>query len=640
MLKKIISTTWRYILPIIGFALVLLVSFAFQRFFDFRLDLTSLIIVLMIATAWFLGIGPGLLVAVIFEVTIDYFTPPELTTKALFITINRMVLFTSVVWFASSRRNAEKKLREQRELLQVTISSIGDAVIATDIKSDISFINPTAEALTGWTMTEAVGKSLKEVFAVVGEDTRQTIESPFSAVIEKGAVVGLANHTALIARNGNEIPIENSGAPIRDADGKIVGVIVVFRDVSERRQVEKEREQLLKREQAARSDAEATSRLKDEFLATVSHELRTPLSAILGWSAMLKRGNLGEEIVHKALGTIERNAKAQSEIINDILDVSRIITGKLKINSQPTDIARMIREAVETLRPAAIAKAITLTVTLDEIKGAVIGDADRLQQVVWNLVSNAIKFTSENGHIEINLKQVNSRVELRISDSGIGINEKFLPYVFERFRQHDSSITREQGGLGLGLSIVRHLVELHGGTVAAESAGEGKGSIFTVRLPLADKGDELALTDGNSANAPTLIKETSTDAPDLRGLRVLVVDDDTDTLEVLRVVLKQFGAKVRIAVSTADALEVFLEWKPDVLISDLAMPVEDGYALIGKIRALSPEQGGGIPAAALTAYVGEKDRLKALACGYQIHIAKPIDPMILASAVAAMKNRT
>ena len=636
MLKKIISIAWRYVLPVAVFALILLFTTLVQRLTGFSLDLTSLIIVLMIATAWYLGIGPGLLIAVIFELTLDYFSPSAYTGKALFITINRMVLFTSLVVFASSRRNAEKHLREQRELLQVTLASIDDAVIAADIDGKINFINPTAETLTGWTIEEAKGKPLDEVFQIVNEETRQSVDSPFSTVRRDGRAVGLANHTVLISKDGREIPIENSGAPIKDTEGEIVGVIIVFHDISKRRQREREREQLIKREQTARNEAETASRLKDEFLTTVSHELRTPMSAILGWSSILTKGQIDEKTIRKALVVIERNARAQAEIINDILDVSRIVTGKMQINSQPVEIAAIIRQAIETVRPAAIAKSVALTLSLVKIEGTIIGDSERLRQVVWNLVSNAVKFTPENGHVEISLKQADSCAEITVSDNGAGIDAEFLPYVFERFRQKDASSTREQGGLGLGLAIARNLIELHGGTIEATSEGVSKGATFTLRLPLSEKATELVSPNKDSLKESNAI---SADAPDIRGLRLLIVDDDNDTLEILRVVLKQYGAQVRIAVSSADALEVFHEWQPDVLISDIGMPFEDGYALISKIRSLPPERGGNIPAAALTAYVTEKDRHKALSAGYQIHIPKPVDPTAIAAAVAEIKKK-
>jgi PAS domain S-box-containing protein len=638
--KKILSAVGRYGLPVVAFALILLLSTAFQRLFSFGFDLTLLIILLLIATAWYVGRGPGLLVAFVFEATLDYFSTAPYTAKSLVITFNRLALFVSIVLFASSRRKAEKRLREQHELLEVTLASIGDAVIATDIEGKVNFINPTAEALTGWTMAEAVHKPIHEIFPIINEDTRAAVESPFTAVIEKGAVVGLANHTALINRDGREIPVEDSGAPIRDTDGQIIGVIIVFHDVSERRRVEKERARLLQSEQSARAEAEAAGRLKDEFLATVSHELRTPLSAILGWAAMLKSGAMNEETLRNALEVIERNARAQAEIIDDILDVSRIITGKLRIDSNAVELAPLIRHAVETLRPAALAKSIRLEASLDENGAFVVGDSDRLQQIIWNLVSNAIKFTPAGGDIEIRLEQVDSHAEIKISDNGAGISREFLPFVFERFRQNDASTTRAHGGLGLGLAIVRHLVEMHGGTVTAESRGEGKGSTFTVRLPLTGKHQVTALPAEESPAETRERKKTFAAATDLSGLRVLVVDDDADTLEMLHIVLKKYGAAVQTAASSADALAVFRQWKPDVLISDLGMPVEDGFTFIAKIRALSPAEGGNTPAAALTAYVAEKDRLEALAAGFQIHISKPIDPATLAATVAEMGRKT
>jgi PAS domain S-box-containing protein len=367
----------------------------------------------------------------------------------------------------------------------VTLKSIGDAVIATDVNGKINFVNPTAERILGWSQSEAITQRMDEVFRVINENTREPVEGPFSAIKRKGSIVGLANHTLLLTRDGREVPIEDSGAPITDSSGNIIGVIVVFHDVSERRRAEQERERLLESERSARHQAEISDRLKDEFLATVSHELRTPLNAILGWSAMINLGTLDPDMIKNALGIIERNAKAQAEIISDILDVSRIINGKLCVVSHPLEMGPIVRSAVDTLTVAAAAKKITLAVSLDADERFVAGDPDRLQQVVWNLVSNAIKFTPQNGRIDITLSSVNSHLELKVADNGIGIDPKILPFVFERFRQADSSMTRHHGGLGLGLAIVRHLVELHGGTVSAESSGAGQGAAFTVRLPVA-----------------------------------------------------------------------------------------------------------------------------------------------------------
>jgi PAS domain S-box-containing protein len=534
--------------------------------------------------------------------------------------------------FASSRRNAEKKLREQHELLLVTLESIGDAVIATDAEGRINFINATAENLTGWKIRDAAGKSLEEVFYIVNETTREPVESPFTAIKRDGVVVGLANHTTLITKDKKEIPIEDSGAPIRDENGDVIGAILVFHDITERRAAEREREILLRSEQIARSEAESANRLKDEFLATVSHELRTPLNTILGWASMLNRGAMTEESVQNALNIIERNAKAQADIISDILDVSRIITGKLQIHSQAVELARIVRAAIETLQSAADAKALNLAVSLDESETFVIGDPDRLLQIVWNLISNAIKFTPSSGRIEIRLERRGSNVELEVSDNGIGISGEFLPFVFERFRQADASTTRSDSGLGLGLAIVRHLIELHGGTVRAESEGENYGAVFTVTLPLALARDGAGVQTQSTINI-------SPDNPDLSGLRVLIVDDDADTLEILALMLSQYGAEVRTSDSSASAFETLLEWKPSVIVSDIGMPSEDGYTLIGKIRELSPEKGGNIPAAALTAYVSEGDRLQALAAGFQTHISKPVEPIFLAETVAELARQ-
>jgi PAS domain S-box-containing protein len=485
MAREIRSTVLRYGLALGSFALILLASFGMERLLPFRFDLTSMIIVAMIASAWYLGMGPGLLLAIALELTLDYFTPPQFTLRSAVIIFNRMVLFTSVVWFATSRRNAEKQLRQQREWFHVSLSSIGDAVIATDLNGSVNFINPTAEALTGWTISEALNRPLDDVFHIINEEKRQPVESPFSAVKREGVIVGLANHTILINKDGREIPIEDSGAPIRDSDANIIGVIVVFHDVSERRRAEQEREQLLKREQAARSEAETANRLKDEFLATVSHELRTPLTSIMGYAEMMRAGRLDDGDTGHAVEIIARSARAQAEIIDGILDVSRIIMGKFQIDAQPVELAPIIRAAIDTLHPAVSAKAITLTVSLDQDAGPVTGDPARLQQIIWNLISNAIKFTPKGGRVEVRLERVDAHLEVRVTDSGIGIDEQFLPFIFERFRQADSSMTRAHGGLGLGLAIVRHLVELHGGTVEAKSGGQGQGAMFTVRLPAA-----------------------------------------------------------------------------------------------------------------------------------------------------------
>ncbi|MFL6214225.1 MAG: ATP-binding protein [Blastocatellia bacterium] len=380
--------------------------------------------------------------------------------------------------------------------------------------------------------------------------------------------------------------------------------------------------------------AEAASQLKDEFLATVSHELRTPLNAILGWADILRRKQPDDALFSNGLDAMARNARAQAQIINDILDVSRIITGKLRIEPKPLALAPLIAAAIETVRPAAAAKDVTLVATLGEQVGLVTGDGGRLQQVVWNLVSNAIKFTPRGGRVEVQLAQVDSDVEMIVRDSGKGIRPDFLPHVFERFRQQDGSTTRQYGGLGLGLAIVRHLIEMHGGTVSAASEGEGRGAIFIVRLPVtaaASKAFQAAAphTDSSRRKSP---------APNLSGVRVLLVDDDADARDMLKVMLTEAGATVRTTGTALTAFEVVSAWRPDVLISDIAMPEEDGYSLIRKVRALPVEQGGQTPALALTAYARGEDRARALDAGFQIYLAKPVEAADLLAAVASLAD--
>ena len=385
-------------------------------------------------------------------------------------------------------------------------------------------------------------------------------------------------------------------------------------------------------------EAQAANRTKDEFLATVSHELRTPLNAILGWAQLLRGGNLEEGELERALETIERNARAQAQLIEDLLDISRIITGKLRLDVRPIELAGVIEAAVDSVRPAADAKGIRFQVVLDPRAGPVSGDANRLQQVVWNLLVNAIKFTPRDGRVGVNLARVNSHVEITVSDTGEGIEPTLLPHIFDRFRQADASTTRRHGGLGLGLSIVRHLVELHGGTVHAESGGAGQGSLFTVKLPLAvvRKGDE------------TRVHPTADDRVDvglgtaqLDGVRVLVVDDEPDARDLLSHLLRRCRADVEAVASAADALAAIRRKRPDVLLSDIGMPGEDGYMLIQQVRALEEETGlGRIPAVALTAFARAEDRRRALMAGFQMHVPKPVEAAELTAVVANLAGRT
>lgn len=425
--------------------------------------------------------------------------------------------------------------------------------------------------------------------------------------------------------------------PMRDQNGDIVKWFGTCVDIHEQKLVIEERDRLLASEQLARTQAETSNRLKDEFLAVVSHELRSPLNAMLGWVQMLRTGRLNETMTAKALETIERNARAQTQLIEDLLDVSRIITGKLRLNVRSLQLAPIIEAAIDTARPAADAKEIRLQSVLDPAAGPISGDSERLQQIVWNLLSNAIKFTPKKGRVHIRLERINSHVEITLSDTGIGIKPEFLPCVFERFRQADSSSTRSYSGLGLGLAIVRHLVELHGGTVSVDSPGEGQGSTFTVMLPVIPV---VRLKTEEERVHPTVSKGVPFDSPPaLNNLRVLVVDDEVDTRDFITTALVDCGAQVKAVASAMEALPAIQQWQPNVLVSDIGMPLEDGYSLIRKVRLLPPHQGGRIPAAALTAYARAEDRTRALQCGFQIHLPKPVEPAELVTVVASLAQR-
>ena len=400
----------------------------------------------------------------------------------------------------------------------------------------------------------------------------------------------------------------------------------------------KEREELLAREQKARHEAEIASRMKDEFLGLLSHELRTPLNAIVGWTRMLNTGELDEATFARAVETIDRNAKLQARLIDDMLDVSRIISGKLRLDAQPVDLTAVINSAVDTLRPAADAKEIRIYVVLDFGAGMVLGDPVRLQQIVWNLLSNAIKFTPKQGSVQVSLQRVNSHVEVTVSDTGIGIDEAFLPYVFDRFRQADSTSSKQYGGLGLGLAIVRHLVEMHGGTVEAANRNERQGAVFSFKLPVMVVRQQNISEAGKDSRVHPAFSEGSPFEcpPELNGIKILAVDDEPDARELLTTILEQCGAHVKTCGSVKDALTALKDFQPDVLISDIGMPGEDGYSLIRKIRVM--EEGGArrLPAVALTAFARVEDRLKAFSAGYNMHVPKPVEPIELALVVASL----
>ncbi|HEV8483029.1 MAG TPA: response regulator [Blastocatellia bacterium] len=428
----------------------------------------------------------------------------------------------------------------------------------------------------------------------------------------------------------------NEGIPRFSADGRFAGYIGSCIDITERKRAEADREELLGKEQRAREDAQAANRAKDEFLAVVSHELRAPLNAMLGWARILRSTRIDEATTAHAIEIIERSARTQSKLIEDLLDTARIVSGKLRLDIQPVDLTAVIEDAVEVLHPAAQAKGIPIQMTLDGGREVITGDPDRLQQIVWNILSNAIKFTPHGGTVEVRLQRADPHVRVTVSDNGKGIGVEYLPYIFDRFRQVDSSSTRRHGGLGLGLSLVRHLVELHGGTVYAESPGEGQGATFTVNLPL--RAVRVVPADGESFGYGP-----PGGAWALDGVWVLVVDDEADARELVTTLLEQHGASVTAVASAAEALAALTDGeadrKPDVLVSDISMPDVDGYALIRRVRELAPSEGAGIPAIALTAYGRSIDRIRALSAGFQMHMPKPVEPAELITIVASLTGR-
>ena len=433
--------------------------------------------------------------------------------------------------------------------------------------------------------------------------------------------------------------IEFFSPEIREPDEELLrlvaGIGAQIGQFTQRRRAEEDRAELLERERAARADAEKANRLKDEFLATLSHELRTPLNAVIGWSRMLGSGRLDRQSSKHALEVIERNAWAQRQIIEDILDVSRVITGKLHLNLSPVDLVAVVDAALDAVRPAMEAKQIQIETLIDASLRVVSGDADRLQQVVWNILSNAAKFTPQGGKVEISVNQSSTHVHIQVKDTGPGIEAAFLPYVFERFRQADGSTTRMHGGLGLGLAIVRHLVELHGGTIAVDNREEGCGAVFTIRLPL-PSGE---LRPEALAAAESAAKENQSEPVSLEGLEILIVDDETDALDLISVELAQHGAKVTGVSNATDALKAIEEHRFDLLVCDIGMPEIDGYELIRRIRKQELGKDKRIPAVALTAYARVQDRMQAIVAGYSTHIAKPVDANELVTIVASLAGR-
>lgn len=523
----------------------------------------------------------------------------------------------------TDRRRAE----ENRLLLSAIVESSQDAIIGFTLYGTIVSWNTGAEKIFGYTAAEIKGQSI----AFLTSPDRPGESLQILDTIRRGE--SITNLETVCFRNdGQPIDVSITVSPIKSGDERLVGISATVRDITERKQAEAEREQLLALEQAAREQAEAANRIKDEFLAVLSHELRSPLNPILGWAKLLQSRRFDEAAMKKALETIERNASLQAQLIEDLLDVSRIMRGKLSLTMVPVDLATTITAALETVRLAAEAKSIQIHTDLDATIGRVLGDAARLQQIVWNLLSNAVKFTPEGRQVSVQLVRAGSHAQLIVSDTGKGINPDFLPYVFDYFRQADSTTTRKFGGLGLGLAIVRYLVELHGGTVWAESLGDERGATFTVKLPL------IEVMPQRPNESPAAVTHPTTPVSPLVGLKILVVDDDPDSRNFFAYALEQYGAIVTAVDSAAVALQRLTQSEFDLLLSDIGMPEMDGYTLLRRVRALEGEPRKSVLAIALTAYAGEINQQQALAAGFQRHIAKPVTPEELIQEILSLVN--
>lgn len=531
--------------------------------------------------------------------------------------------------------------------LSALIESADDAIISKTLDGIITSWNAGAERIFGYTPEEAIGKPVTMLIPPDHVD-----EEP--AILARLRAGERIEHyeTVRVRKDGRNIHISLTVSPIKGPNGTIIGASKIARDITEQRHARKaldaayeeakrarrEAEQAAAENERLYRQAEESSRLKEEFLATISHELRTPLSAILGWTRMLRLGQLSADDHTKALDTIERNARAQAQLIDDLLDVSRIVTGKLRMDVRPSDPITFIDAAVEAVRPAAEAKGVRVQKVMDTGTVSIPGDPVRLQQIVWNLLSNAIKFTPRGGRVQIRSERVNSHLEIVVTDTGQGIAPDFLPHVFDRFRQADQKTSRQYGGMGLGLAIVRHLVELHGGTVRADSGGLGQGATFTVQLPISPI-YQVEASGGRVHPGARELLPPSEGTDRLDGLTILVVDDEPDTRELLRRGLEYCGARVRLAASAEEALKALNGEVPDILISDIGMPSVDGYDLIKQVRNLHGKESRRVAAIALTAYTRVEDRLQALRAGYDMHVPKPVELTELVAVAASLTRR-
>ncbi len=529
-----------------------------------------------------------------------------------------------------------------RALLAAIVASSEDAIVSKTLDSIVTYWNTAAERLFGFTAAEMIGQSILRI--IPPELQREEVD--ILAKLRRGERIERYETTRL-RKDGQKLDISLTISPIRDASGTIIGAAKIAHDITARRRAERElaereaqlskvaaeREFFLQSERAARADAERLSHVKDEFLATLSHELRTPLNAIQGWATLLSERTWSPEEYRRGLQTIERNVRIQVQIVNDLLDMSRIVSGKIHLEVQPIYLHEVVNNSIDAVRQTAAAKEIRLQAILDTGIGLVRGDPSRLQQVLWNLLTNAIKFTPKGGRVQVVLERVNSHAEICVEDNGIGIDPQFLPHVFDRFRQGDSGITRRFGGLGLGLSIVKNLIELHGGAVRVKSPGANQGSSFIITLPISlVRSDHLAETrTQGGADSPEAVE-----LPRLDEIRVLVVDDEEDGRHLIARILENRGAQVACVSSATGAIQALSERHFDVLLSDIGMPDMDGYQLIRKVKQLDGSRPGPLPAIAITAYARTEERQRSLLAGFHMHLSKPVEARELVASIAGL----
>jgi PAS domain S-box-containing protein len=570
----------------------------------FGQGLGSLLFVAVLVSAWYGGLGPGLLAATLFALIglgALVWSGVELSTARIVALLLYLACAVIITLLVEALHAARRRAESSQQWLTAVLSSIGDAVIATDGRGRVNFMNPVAESLCGRTQADAAGEPLGDVFRIVHEPTRVPDEDPVARVLAEGAVVGLAQDTVLLSHDGTERPIDDSGAPIRNARGQVAGAVLVFRDITER-----------KRAEAALVEE---SRRKDEFLAMLAHELRNPLAAIANSTHLLLRPG-AEHLLDWCKEVIDRQVKHLARLVDDLLDVSRITRGKIQLRPQPVDLATLIRSATAAVQPLFDERKHDLRVQIEPGSIALDADPTRLEQVLVNLLTNAAKYTEPGGRIEMTARRQSGRVLIQIRDNGIGIAPELIPRVFELFSQGDRTLARSEGGLGIGLTMVAKLVEMHGGTVTVASEGPGRGSTFTVELP-------ARVTESPSADAaPAATKEPA-------RTRILIVDDNADLTQSLARLLRLLGHEVETAYDGPAGVEAARAFRPQFILLDIGLPSLDGYQVVGQLRRDATTKQATI--IAITGYGQEEDRQRALAAGFDHHLAKPVDHNTLIS---------